>query len=317
MKKMCVILSLLTCFSVLQAAETIKLKSSASISGEILKQTDQYVIIDIGIDVLSIKKSDIESIQSQTPDTNQPADTNNMQREKGKLYYQGDFPKVSIEVCAEKCSEAVVLVSRPGGLGSGFFINEQGYLITNFHVIEQETLIEVTLFKKTDSGFEKVKFKKVKIIATNPFLDLALLKIEDIGQTKIKYVPLANIDNLKAGEDVFAIGNPLGLERSVHDGIVSNKSRAFEGIVYIQTNTDINPGNSGGPLFNMRGEVIGVTNMGYIFMGGLGFAIPVNYVKHFIENHEAFSYDKDSPNTGFRYLQPDSKAKKNEDKNSN
>lgn len=321
MKRMCVILSLLlTCLNILQAAETIKLKSSASVSGEILKQTDQYVIIDIGVDVLSIKKTDIESIELETSDANEPnngTDANDIKREKGKLYYQGNFPKASIEACVEKCSEAVVLVSRPGGLGSGFLINEQGYLITNFHVIEQETLIEVTLFKKTDSGFEKIKFKKVKIVATNPFLDLALLKIEDIGETKIKYVPIADIDDLKVGEDVFAIGNPLGLERSVHDGIVSTRNRAFEGLVYIQTNTDINPGNSGGPLFNMHGEVIGVTNMGYIFMGGLGFAIPVNYVKHFIENHEAFAYDKDSPNTGYRYLQPDPKAKKNETKKNN
>jgi len=79
----------------------------------------------------------------------------------------------------------------------------------------------------------------------------------------------------------------------------------------VDLNADINPGNSGGPLFNLAGEVIGVTNMGYIFYGGLGFAIPVNYVKNFIENRDAFVYDKDNPNTGFRYLQPNKRKNPN------
>ena len=134
---------------------------------------------------------------------------------------------------------------------------------------------------------------------------MALLKVEDLGNTKLKYVSLGDIGRLKVGEPVFAIGNPIGLERTVTDGLISTKNRAFKGLIYIQTNTDINPGNSGGPLFNLAGEVIGVTNIGYIFLGGLGFAIPVDYVKHFIENREAFAYDKDNPNTGFRYIQPD------------
>ncbi|MHC4587327.1 MAG: S1C family serine protease, partial [Planctomycetota bacterium] len=96
----------------------------------------------------------------------------------------------------------------------------------------------------------------------------------------------------------------------VTNGLISTKNRAFQGLLYIQTNADINPGNSGGPLFNLAGEVIGVTNMGYIFLGGLGFAIPVNYVKHFIDNLEAFTYDKDNPNTGYRYIQPDRRRNK-------
>ena len=209
------------------------------------------------------------------------------------------------------------MVSSPGGSGSGFFINEDGYLITNYHVIEKETRIEVTVFRKTKNGFEKDKFKKVKIEAINPFIDLALLRIVPAGpdkSVKVKFVHLGDTDRIKAGEQVFAIGNPLGLERTVTNGLISTKSRAFQGLLYIQTNADINPGNSGGPLFNLSGEVIGVTNMGYIFYGGLGFAIPVNYVKHFIDNRDAFTYDKDNPNTGYRYIQPDRRRNKNRPK---
>jgi serine protease Do len=192
-------------------------------------------------------------------------------------------------------------------MGSGFFINEQGYLITNYHVIENETKVEVTLFQKQKNGFEKKQFKQVKIIAINPFVDLALLKVEDLEGSSIKFAYFGDINRIRIGEKVFAIGNPLGLERTVTDGVISTKNRAFEGLVYIQTNADINPGNSGGPLFNLAGEVVGVTNMGYIFYGGLGFAIPIDYVKHFIENREAFAYDKDNPNSGFRYIQPDAR----------
>jgi serine protease Do len=231
-----------------------------------------------------------------------------------RLYHTANLKKTTIEKCVEAFSEAVVKVSSPAGVGSGFFINEEGYLITNYHVIEKETKIEVTMFQKVRDGFEKKNFKNVKIEAINPFIDLALLKVEDLGDTKVKYAYLGDIDKIKVGEKVFAIGNPLGLERTVTDGVISTINRAFEGLVYIQTNADINPGNSGGPLFNLAGEVIGVTNMGYIFFGGLGFAIPVDYVKHFIENRDAFIYDKDNPNTGFKYLQPDQRRNKAEPK---
>lgn len=296
-------------------AATIHLNNGSSVTGEIIADREEYIIVDLGFSALTIERGRITDIQQDIEVAEDIEDINNVstediavEREMGKLYYFGGGFKHGLEKCVEMCSEAVVLVSRPGGLGSGFFINEQGYLITNYHVIERETKIEITVFKKGETGFEKEKFKKVKIIATNPYWDLALLKVEDLGDTEIKYVPLGDIEQLNVGEKVFAIGNPLGLERSVHDGIVSTLNRAYEGLVYIQTNTDINPGNSGGPLFNMAGEVIGVTNMGYIFFGGLGFAIPVNYVKHFIDNHETFAYDKDSPNSGFIYIQPDGRA---------
>ena len=172
----------------------------------------------------------------------------------------------------------------------------------------------MTVFKKAKDGFDKKVFKNVRIVAINPFVDLALLQVEQEEDYQFSYVYLGDIDELKVGEEVFAIGNPLGLERTVTNGVVSTINRAFEGLVYVQTNADINPGNSGGPLFNLSGEVIGVTNMGYIFYGGLGFAIPVDYVKHFIDNRDAFAYDKDNPNTGFRYIQPDGRRNKGKPK---
>ena len=308
-------------------ADRIVLKEGQTITGDILAEKKDQIYIDIGITVLAVAKDKIleyeytetltadKAKRGQLSDSGKGAAENVVQGDK--LYKTAKLGPTTIEKCVEAVSEAVVMVSSPAGSGSGFFINEDGYLITNYHVIEKETRIEVTVFRKTKNGFERDKFKKVKIEAINPFVDLALLKIIPAGaekNVKCKFVHLGDIDRIKTGERVFAIGNPLGLERTVTNGVISTKNRAFEGLLYIQTNADINPGNSGGPLFNLAGEVIGVTNMGYIFLGGLGFAIPVNYVKHFIDNREAFTYDKDNPNTGYRYIQPGRRRNKSRPK---
>jgi len=311
----CALILLVAC--VLCPADRIILKEGQIITGDILTEKKDQVYIDIGITVVVVPKDKILEYEYSETLTVNDADINQMsdlsKEQDGKLYKTASLGRTTIEKCVEAVSEAVVLVSSPGGSGSGFFVNEDGYLITNYHVIERETRIEVTVFRKTRSGFEKDKYKKVKIEAINPFLDLALLKIVPAGpdeNVKVKFVHLGDTDRMKAGEQVFALGNPLGLERTVTNGVISTKKRAFQGLLYIQTNADINPGNSGGPLFNLSGEVLGVTNMGYIFYGGLGFAIPVNYVKHFIDNRDAFTYDKDNPNTGYRYIQPDRRRNK-------
>ena len=310
-KYLCVLVLLCSCAPCY--ADRIVLKEGQTLTGDILVEKENNLYIDIGVTVLTIPKEKIleyeytRALEAEDVDVNDTNDleAGKLQQPAGQLYKTANLKKTTIEKCVDAVSEAVVMVSSPTATGSGFFINEDAFLITNYHVIERETKIEVTVFQKAKNGFEKRKFKKVKIEAINPFVDLALLKVEDLADTKVKFVYLGDIDSIKAGEEVFAIGNPLGLERTVTNGVISTTNRAFEGLVYIQTNADINPGNSGGPLFNLAGEVIGVTNMGYIFYGGLGFAIPVNYIKHFIENRDAFIYDKDSPNTGYKYIQPD------------
>ncbi|UCC99505.1 MAG: trypsin-like peptidase domain-containing protein [Phycisphaerales bacterium] len=316
-------LLLLLCSCALARADRIVLKEGQTITGEIILEKQAQLYVDVGITVLTIPKDKIleyrygDAPEAPHVDANDPSGTDvgtagvqPGENASGRLYKTAQLKKTTIEKCVDAVSEAVVKVSSPGGTGSGFFINEGGFLITNYHVIEKETQIEVTVFRKVSSGFERKTFKKVKIEAINPFVDLALLKVEDLGDTKVPSVYLGGVDHITAGEEVFAIGNPLGLERTITNGVISTKNRAFEGLIYIQTNADINPGNSGGPLFNLAGEVIGVTNMGYIFMGGLGFAIPVNYVKDFIENRDAFAYDKDNPNSGYKYLQPDRRRNK-------
>ncbi|MBI3418052.1 MAG: trypsin-like peptidase domain-containing protein [Verrucomicrobia bacterium] len=267
--------------------------------------------MDLGYTVLVVPRSQVTKInRSASPAAialRGPVVTTEV---KGGLYATAPTPpnERNVRELVQQLGEAVVQVRTPGGLGSGFILNEEGYLITNFHVIESETQISVEVYQHHGAQLERNSFKQVRIVAMNKFADLALLKIEDAA-TKFARVLLGDADALSVGERVFAIGSPLGLERTVTEGILSTKTREIQGALYLQTTAQINPGNSGGPLFNLRGEVVGVTNMKLTFGEGLGFAIPVEIVKYFLNHRDAFAYDNDNPNNAFRYLEPPSRTK--------
>ncbi len=289
------------------SAETIVLRGGQTIQAEVLRESADRVVIDLGYDVISIPRQFIQSIEkTSTTTTSAPADAVVATED---LYSTARLPVQSVKQLTERFGEGVVLVSVANGLGSGFFISKQGHLITNFHVVEGETRIAVTVFRKVGDEFKRQKFEDVDIVATNPFLDLALLRVNLPADYTPVITYLAADDGVRDGDAVFAIGNPLGLERSVSQGIVGKRNRADEGQVLIQTTTQINPGNSGGPLFNARGEVIGVTNMKISGGEGLGFAIPVRYVMDFLRNRDAFAYNSESSEAGYRYLQPAARQK--------
>jgi len=236
----------------------------------------------------------------------------NRASDKTFLFQDGDNtgPDRTVRELVGTLGEAVVQVRTPSGLGSGFIINEEGYLITNFHVIESETQISVEVYHQKNGALERKTYKQARIVAMNKFSDLALLKIEDKDAPKFTWVALGDADALGVGERVFAIGSPLGLERTVTEGIVSTKTRPLQGELYLQTTTQINPGNSGGPLFNLRGQGGGGTNMKIQFGEGLGFAIPVDAVKYFLSHRDAFAYDTDNPSSPYRYLEPPNRISK-------
>jgi serine protease Do len=280
-------------------ADTIELSSGQTLQGEVLKEGTDAIFIDVGVDVIRIPVPRIKARTRSAESASPPAEVR-----RAEMYSTAKLPVKGIDELTAELGEGVVLVQTPHGLGSGFFINAEGYCVTNYHVIERETQIAVTIYQRGSSGeFTKRRIDDVRIVALNPFFDLALLQAPVDKDLKLKALYLTEQNDHKEGDPVFAIGNPLGLERSVSQGIVSNRNRSFEGLVFIQTTTQINPGNSGGPLFNARGEVVGVTNMKIAFGEGLGFAIPAAYLKHFLDNRDAFAYDKNSPNTGFRYLE--------------
>jgi serine protease Do len=160
---------------------------------------------------------------------------------------------------------------RPS-LGSGFIIHSSGYIVTNNHVVEGADEIKVTLASKDTLD--------AKLIGRDPKTDLALIKVT--SDKPLPTVPFGNSEVLEVGDWVLAIGNPFGLGHTVTAGIVSAKGRIIGAGPYddfIQTDASINPGNSGGPLFNMRGEVIGINTAIVAGGQGIGFAIPSNMAK--------------------------------------
>ncbi|MBF0224022.1 MAG: DegQ family serine endoprotease [Desulfobacterales bacterium] len=160
-------------------------------------------------------------------------------------------------------------------LGSGFIIDENGYIVTNNHVVEDADDIKVKL--KSGEEYE------AKIIGRDSNTDIALIKVQT--SNKLPVLELGNSDELKVGEWVFAIGSPFGLEHTVTAGIVSAKGRVIGSGPYddfIQTDASINPGNSGGPLINLDGKVIGINTAIVAGGQGIGFAIPVNLAKGII-----------------------------------
>ena len=166
------------------------------------------------------------------------------------------------------------------GLGSGFFISEDGYLLTNNHVVAGADEIMVILQDRREFVAE--------VVGTDERSDLALLKVEG---SNLPIVQLGDSSSLEVGEWVLAIGSPFGLEYSVAAGIVSAKGRSLPTekgenyVPFIQTDVAINPGNSGGPLFNMDGKVVGINSQIYTRSGGsigLSFAIPVSVAKNVV-----------------------------------
>lgn len=171
------------------------------------------------------------------------------------------------------------------GIGSGFIINPEGYIITNEHVISNATKINVTV-----SGFEKPF--KATVVGKDSDLDLAVLKIKP--SKKLPHIKLGNSDKMRVGEWVIAIGNPYRLDHTVTVGVVSakgrpvtipdqstGKKRLFKDL--IQTDAAINPGNSGGPLISLNGEVIGINTAINAQAQGIGFAIPINTAKEVLD----------------------------------
>lgn len=190
------------------------------------------------------------------------------------------------------------------GLGTGIIVSEDGYIITNEHVSGSK-------YSKCYVTLESGKVYQASVLWSDTDLDLSIIKISARG---LKYVTLGNSDNIRVGEKVYAIGNPIGFEfqRTVTGGIISatdrtikieeqDKSSYMEDL--IQTDATINPGNSGGPLINAKGEVIGINSIKIELAESIGFAIPINIMKPIIysylqtgEFNEAtigiFSYDK-------------------------
>ncbi len=171
-----------------------------------------------------------------------------------------------------------------GGTGSGFVIDKEGHILTNFHVVMNADALQVTLSDGTQLP--------ARVVGVDPNNDVAVVRVQaEAGQ--LFPLPLGDSTNLRVGQKVLAIGNPFGLERTLTTGIISSldrsikakNNRIIKGI--IQTDAAINPGNSGGPLLNTRGEVIGMNTAILSAVGqsaGIGFAVPINHITRILKS---------------------------------
>lgn len=190
----------------------------------------------------------------------------------------GFAEEATIIAVARQATPSVVSVTRPGGSGSGVFIRRDGVLLTNAHVVGTARTVTVRL---ADG-----RSVRGTVLGRDPGVDIAVVRAA-LGDAPV--APLGDSDRLQVGQTAIAIGNPLGLERTVTTGVVSatNRSpRGFELGGLIQTDAAINPGNSGGPLFDLRGTVIGINTAIFSTTGGnvgLGFAIPINLARQIAE----------------------------------
>ena len=281
----------------------IYLRNGSVIQGDILRRGPDRIIVDLGFTVVSVPRDEIDRIvESESVGPAEPG-----ARNQQDLYREAPGQsELTVKENLIRCGESIVEIRTPTGLGSGFLISPQGHVVTADHVIAGENKLSITLFRRAADGLDKVQLHDIEILATDPYGDLALLKIRDTGSGPFPSLPLGNSDAIRQGQAVFAVGSPLGFERSVSQGIVSLRNRPIGGRLLIQSTAQLNPCNSGGPLLDLRGQVVGVNNLKIIATGveGLSFSVPVNALKRFLRNLDAFAFDPRNPNAGFRYMDP-------------
>jgi len=265
---------------------TVTMADGASITAPLLRKSKEGMVLDLGYDVVNIPTRRVLSVDR--------ADVarRNDQGKEHDVYITGRLKVAPVTELVERYGDGVLMVKTASGL-------------------ERETEIFVTLFDKTEQGYRKREFKKVKILATHPLRDIALLQLEaqEMKDYRPRPVVISSDRDISQGDLIFAIGNPLGLERSVTQGIVSSTTRTIGHLRFIQTDAAINPGNSGGPLFNMRGEVVGIVCAGSTFFEGLAFGIPAEDLIDFLKNRSAYLFDSSQPGNGIKYLAPPFKGK--------
>ena len=240
----------------------------------------------------SMGKTDAFDLEAETPSVNVANDSPN--------YTQDELQNISVY---EKCNEAVVNITTQtmgynwflepvitgSGSGSGSIIDKRGYVVTNCHVIEDATTINISLADGT--SYEG------HVIGKDIESDIAVIKFDPDPKTELTPLDFGNSDALKVGQKVIAIGNPFALERTMTTGIISGLGRPIQSsnnvIIrnMIQTDAAINPGNSGGPLLDSKGHMIGINTIIYSKSGsssGVGFAIPVSTARRVVRDLLAF-----------------------------
>lgn len=249
-------------------AETIMLKSGQKVEGKIIEKTDKYVRLDFFGVPLTYYLDDIESIDGKILSLSPEHFSSATSAQKK------DAQDIFAEVKDAIVYIAVRNLDGSRGTGSGFIVDKSGLVLTNFHVVSAAKEIDVKL---KDNSVYPVN----EIINFDAKKDFCLLKINAPGELSV--VALGDSEALKIGEKIYCVGNPLGLEYSFSDGMLSG-IREFDGIKWLQFTAPVSPGNSGGPLINSKGEVVGMVTFFFERGQNLNFSLSINEVRPFISN---------------------------------
>lgn len=297
-----------------------RLQGGGEIIGALVKETASRVFVDIGPTIVELPAP---SILERMPLDRAPEETRTsagrgvgvFDDETGSLVFRSrdtGAPVLSQQQTLEEVKKGVVLVTNPGGLGTGWVMDHDGRVMTNHHVTGQDKWQTVTIYVKRGDRWERERFADSPVTAFSSLLDIAIIQLdmEEVRRRGIDLHPLtiAEPASLEAGDRVFAVGNPgmgrMVLDHTISEGITSSLARNFNDIVYMQTTAAVNPGNSGGPLVNERGEVVGLVTLKAIFQEGVAFALPASYLHFFLNNREAYSVDQLNTIDGYRYHRP-------------
>jgi len=281
-------------FSVVRLEEQIKDKATGLILGYKQTEINKIKVIDVLENKLSLAKSldPIEPIKegdivsAKRIEANKDNEINlwnkifnsNVSKREGAstLGYPGklvskSLPVSSVENIVEAYGKSIVLIQTQSNMGSGFVVSSDGLILTNSHVINMSETVTVKFIA------DNRVYSNVKVVKNDTIRDLALLKIDEVGN--FTAVVLGDSDQVSVGERVVAIGNPEGLENTVSDGLIS-AIRDKNGTKLIQISAPISSGSSGGALFNMNGEVIGITSASFGEGQNLNFAVAINHAKN-------------------------------------
>lgn len=264
MKKFFVSFLLLT-LSLTSHPETIKLKNGRSVEGKIVKKTDEYLKVDISGIPITYYFDEIESIDNKIIyiPKNTRSSSSNSYLKTPKDIFQSISPAVVYITTRTMTGEDY--------LGSGFIVDSEGIVVTNYHVVQSAEEVNVKLKDGTI-------YPATAVIHYDASQDICILKI---NAENLPAIPLGDSSSIAIGETIYCIGNPLGLEYSFSDGMLSGM-RDFQRLKWLQFTAPISPGNSGGPLINSQGEVIGVVTFQAATGQNLNFALAIDEIKPFI-----------------------------------
>jgi S1-C subfamily serine protease len=252
---------------------------AAAVAGGVIAVAGTALLLGVGDDDDGSSDAAVTQQTAQTPDQFQRAEPLSL----AEVYRRSEGGVVQVTVTDVVQGEdplfRIPQQQQPRGIGSGFVIDKSGHIVTNFHVIEGADEVEVS--------FSNGEELSASVVGSDPSTDIAVLKV-DAESRALRVLTLGNSDQLEVGDEVVAIGNPLGYERTMTAGIVSALGRVIEAPdefqidEVIQTDAPINSGNSGGPLLDAAGRVVGVNTQIASLTGGnigIGFAVPINTVK--------------------------------------